>query len=189
MSCDTDKQPILRTERLILRPFVLEDASVVQRLAGDRAVADTTLAIPHPYEDGVAEAWIAAHCQQFQERKKCIFAVTLRDIPQVIGAVELGLTLPHARGELGYSIGRTFWNRGYCTEAAQAVVDYGFSALGLHRIQGRHLTRNPASGRVLLKLGMHHEGRLRQHRRAGPVFEDVDIYGALNTHRPLFMGA
>ena len=182
MSCDTDKQPTLRTARLILRPFVLEDAPVVQQLAGDRAVANTTLAIPHPYEDGVAEAWIAAHSQQFQERKKCIFAVTLRDVPQVIGALELGLTLPDACGELGYWIGQAFWNRGYCTEAAHAVVNYGFSGLGLNRIQGRHLTRNTASGRVLLKLGLHHEGRLRQHRRAGPVFEDLDIYGALNTH-------
>ncbi len=176
---NTDPQPTLTTERLILRPFVLEDAPTVQRLAGDRAVADTTERIPHPYEDGMAEAWIATHAQQFRDRKECTFAIVLKDGQQVIGGVSLSLTMAHARGELGYWIGREFWNRGYCTEAARAVVEYGFSGLGLHRIQGRHLSRNPASGRVMAKLGMQHEGRLREHTRKWDVFEDVDLYGKI----------
>ncbi|MDA1095813.1 MAG: GNAT family N-acetyltransferase [Chloroflexi bacterium] len=176
---NTETQPTITTERIILRPFSPEDAPVVQRLAGDRAVADTTERIPHPYEDGMAEAWIATHPQQFIERKECTFAIVLNDGEQVIGAVGLTLTMTHARGELGYWIGIEFWNQGYCTEAARAVVEYGFSGLGLHRIQARHLTRNPASGRVMVKLGMQHEGRLREHARKCDVFEDVDVYGVL----------
>jgi RimJ/RimL family protein N-acetyltransferase len=176
---NTETQPTLTTERLILRPFAPEDAPAVQRLAGDRAVADTTERIPHPYEDGMAEAWIATHAQQFRERKECTFAIVLKDGQQVIGAVGLTLTIAHARGELGYWIGREFWNRGYCTEAARAVVEYGFSVLSLHRNQARHLTRNPASGRVMGKLGMQHEGRLVQHTRKWNVYEDVDFYAVL----------
>ena len=176
---DGDAQPTLTTERLILRPFTMADAPAVQRLAGDRAVADTTERIPHPYEDGMAEAWIATHPQQFREQKECTFAVVPKDGQQVIGAVGLTLAMAHSRGELGYWIGHEYWNRGYCTEAARAVVDYGFSVLGLHRIQARHLTRNPASGRVMAKLGMQHEGRLREHTRKWDVFEDVDVYGVL----------
>lgn len=176
---NNDTQPTLTTERLILRPFEPEDAPVVQRLAGDRVVADTTERIPHPYEDGMAEAWIATHPQQFLERKQCTFAIVLKDGQQVIGAVGLTLTVAHSRGELGYWIGREFWNRGFCTEAARAVIEYGFSGLGLHRIHARHLTRNPASGRVMAKLGMQHEGRLRQHTRKWDIFEDVDVYGVL----------
>ncbi len=54
-------------------------------------------------------------------------------------------------------------NRGYCTEAAEAVVWYGFEVLGLNRIYACHFKRNPASGRVVRKIGMTHEGCLRQH--------------------------
>jgi hypothetical protein len=53
--------PALETELLLLRPFELADAREVQRLAGDRAIADTTTSVPHPYEDGMAEEWISRH--------------------------------------------------------------------------------------------------------------------------------
>ncbi len=172
-------QPTLETQRLILRPFAPLDAGTVQRLAGDRAVADTTERIPHPYEDGMAEAWIATHPQRFQDRQECTFAVVLKETSELIGTLGLTLTMAHRRGELGYWIGRAFWSHGYCTEAAQVVVHYGFSVLGLHRIQGKRLTRNPASGRVMEKLGMRHEGRLRGHTRKWDVFEDVEVYGIL----------
>ena len=59
--------PTLETERLVLRPFGLHDAADVQRLAGDRAIADTTLNIPHPYEDGMAEEWIFKHQDAFDK--------------------------------------------------------------------------------------------------------------------------
>lgn len=66
-------QPVLTTARLLLRPFKLSDAGCFQRLAGDRAVADTTERIPHPYEDGMAEFWIATLSQQFHDRQECTF--------------------------------------------------------------------------------------------------------------------
>ena len=62
----------------VLRPFRTADADEVQRLAGDRAVADTTLNIPHPYEDGMAEKWISNHRDWFERGEQAVFAVTLK---------------------------------------------------------------------------------------------------------------
>jgi len=69
----------------------------------------------------------------------------------------------HRRAELGYWIGVPYWGKGYATEAARSVVNYGFSTLELHRIFASHVPANPASGRVLTKIGMRHEGRLLGH--------------------------
>jgi ribosomal-protein-alanine N-acetyltransferase len=169
----------LETERLLLRPFDLEDAPDVQRLAGAFEVADTTLNIPHPYRDGMAEAWILTHNQLFRAGVLANFAVTLRQGRTLIGAIGLRIDPPHERAELGYWIGVPFWNQGYCTEAARATVRYGFDRLGLNRIHASHLSRNPASGRVMQKLGMCHEGRLRQHVRKWERHEDLEKYAIL----------
>jgi [ribosomal protein S5]-alanine N-acetyltransferase len=180
----TSVQPTIRTERLILRPFELSDAKTVQLLAGDRAVADTTLLIPHPYHDGAAEAWIGTHDHLYAEGTQATFAITLLEGGTLIGAIALTLSPPHARGELGYWIAVLHWGRGYATEAGRAVVRFGFDILKLHRIQARHLTRNPASGRVLQKLGMRVEGVQREAIQKWGVFEDLALYAILSTDEP-----
>jgi RimJ/RimL family protein N-acetyltransferase len=157
-------QPTLRTDRLLLRPFRLKDASVVQQLAGAREVADTTQNIPHPYLDGMAEAWIGSHADAWERKERVTFAIT-SEADGVVGAITLRLTLTHRRAELGYWVGRPFWNRGYATEAARAVLRFGFEGLGLNRIHASHLTRNPASGRVMAKAGLRFEGTFREHLR------------------------
>ena len=74
-----------------------------------------------------------------------------------------------------------YWKQGYCTEAARAVLRYGFETRGLNRIGARHLARNPASGRVMQKLGMHYEGTRRQHVLKWGVFEDIVLYAILKS--------
>ena len=175
------EQPTLETERLTLRPFRLEDAPEVQQLAGHRGVADTTLNIPHPYRDGQAEAWILAHKQLYRAAVVANFAVTLRATGQLLGAVGLRIEQLHRRAELGYWIGVPYWSQGYCTEAARAVLRFGFEALELNRIHASYLARNPASGRVMQKLGMQYEGQLRQHVRKWDVFEDIVTYAILQS--------
>ena len=178
----TADQPTLRTQRLVLRPFARADAPIVQRLAGAAAVADTTLAIPHPYEDGMAEAWIASHAPAYAQGENVVFAITDRD-GLLRGAINLRLEPQHARGELGYWIGEPYWGHGYATEAVTAVIAYGFAALGLNRLEARHLSRNPASGRVMQKAGMRHEGQQRQQVRKQGRFEDLEYYGILRSDR------
>lgn len=172
-------RPILRTERLNLRPFRTDDAARVRLLAGDRAVADTTMNIPHPYLDGMAERWIDTHDPLWLEGRSIVFAIAREPDDLLIGAIGLTLNPVHDRAELGYWIGRPFWGHGYCTEAARAVVEYGFHELGLRRIHATHFVRNPASGRVMEKLGMRREGVLRRHVRKWDDFEDLAVCGIL----------
>jgi ribosomal-protein-alanine N-acetyltransferase len=173
--------PTLRTKRLFLRPFTLLDAKRVQELAGDEAIASTTLNIPHPYEDGMAERWIDTHQVSFENDEMIHFAIELESTGMLIGAIGLVLDLKHARAELGYWIGKPYWGQGYCTEAAEAIVQFGFATLGLNRIHASHLSRNPASGRVMQKIGMVHEGHQRKHVLKWDIYEDLELYGLLKT--------
>ncbi len=156
-----------------------KDAPDVQRLAGDLAVADTTLNIPHPYEDGMAEEWISTHQAVFDEGDGVTFAITLRETGELIGAISLRTANRFNRAEMGYWIGKPYWAKGYCTEAAKAVIAYGFDELNLNRVLAYHLTRNPASGRVMEKAGMRYEGHLRQHAMKNGVYEDLKLYAIL----------
>jgi len=174
-------QPSLETDRLLLRPFAPADARDVQRLAGDIDIAATTLEIPHPYEDGMAEEWIATHADRYERGEFACFAIALRETKALVGAISLTIESRHERGELGYWIGKPYWGNGYCTEAAGAVLRFGFDVLKLNRIYSSHMVRNPASGRVQEKIGMTFEGRLKQHiKRFGEV-EDVEVRAVLRS--------
>ncbi len=174
-------RPTLETDRLTLRAFDMLDADDVQRLAGDPAIADTTLNVPHPYEDGLAEDWIATHQRKFKSLQQLTLAITLKPGGQLIGAIGLEISKRFNRGELGYWMGRDFWGQGYCTEAARAVLEYAFETLRLNRIHACHITRNPASGRVMQKLGMTNEGVFREHVRKNGKFEDTQEYGMIRS--------
>jgi Acetyltransferases, including N-acetylases of ribosomal proteins len=172
------ERPSLTTARLLLRPFSLSDAPALQRLAGVREVSDNTLTIPHPYTLEDAIAWIATHQATFDSGAGLAFAITRKEA--LCGAIGLRIAPEHERAELGYWIGVPYWGQGFCTEAAEAVVEYGFTVLNLHRIHAGHFPRNPASGRVMRKIGMRHEGSLRQHVRKWDCFEDLEVYGLLS---------
>jgi RimJ/RimL family protein N-acetyltransferase len=174
---------VLFTERLVLRPFNLSDAADVQRLAGAPQIADTTLNIPHPYQNGMAEAWIETHAPAFARGEMAIFAITDPAGP-LLGAISLRLEPAHGRAELGYWIGVPYWGRGYATEAAVAIIAYGFEVLAVERIYAAHLVRNPASGQVMRKAGMAYEGCHRRHIHKHGRPEDIACYGILRTDHP-----
>jgi RimJ/RimL family protein N-acetyltransferase len=164
---------------VVLRRFSPADGPGVQRLAGDPAVADTTLAIPHPYPDGAAEAWIATHEAQFADGTGAIFAIAAPEDGAVLGAIGVRIDPAHRHGEIGYWIGKPFWGRGYATAALRLFVECCFAQLDLHRVYAHHLVRNPASGLVMQKAGMRFEGRLREHICKAGRFEDIAFYGLL----------
>jgi ribosomal-protein-alanine N-acetyltransferase len=176
---DPADPPLLTTERLTLRAFALRDAPEVQRLAGAREVAATTARLPHPYPDGAAEVWILSQRGAWERGEELVLAIVRREDDALLGAIGLTLAGADRRAELGYWIGVPYWGRGYATEAARALLDYGFRVLALERIHAHHMTCNPASGRVLHKAGMAHEGRLRRHLMKWGRLEDLELYGIL----------
>jgi ribosomal-protein-alanine N-acetyltransferase len=166
---------------LVLGPFDLADVPEIQRLAGAREIADTTISIPHPYHRSHALAWIEEQRREAALGRAISLAVRLPD-QTLIGAIGLRDIDPeHFQAELGFWIGREWWGKGYAREAAAALIRFGFETLGLNRIYGHHMTRNAASGRVLLAAGMRQEGVLRQRVRKWGVFEDVVMYSILRS--------
>jgi RimJ/RimL family protein N-acetyltransferase len=171
---------ILETERLILRPPELADAPAVQRLAGAREVALNTLMIPHPYPEGAAEEWLTKQ----RTGDQINFAITLRETGELAGVMGLIVNREHNRAEIGYWIGVPYWGRGYATEAGRAVVGHAFEGLGLNRVHAEVFARNPASARVLQKIGMRHEGTQRAHIVKWGEAMDVEAYGMLRGEWP-----
>jgi RimJ/RimL family protein N-acetyltransferase len=170
-------QPSLTTPRLALRPFHLTDAVQVQRLAGEREIAVTTLRIPHPYLDGMAEEWINSLASRYEKGEVVAFAITRSEDGTLLGAIGLEILRKHERAELGYWIGKPYWGNGYCTEAARAVVNYAFETLRLNRVEAWHFANNEASGRVMRNIGMKYEGRQVQKIKKWGRFEDIIVYG------------
>lgn len=171
--------PILTTKRLLLRPFDLSDSKQVQELANDKKIYDTTLLIPYPYPDGLAEKWIADHKEEFEKNSHIIWAITLIEDNKLIGAIGLNLNPIFEKGEFGFWIGVDYWNNGYASEALSEIIRFGFEELRLNKIYAHHFANNPSSGKVMIKNGMKQEGYLREDIIKDYKYIDVVLYSIL----------
>ena len=168
------QQPIIKTHSLVLMPFNVEDGKEVQTLADNYNVAKTTLEIPHPYLDGIAESWITSVLHKWRTRTGVAYAVRLPTSNQLVGVVSL-MDIKQHDAKLGYWIGEPYWGQGYCTEAAKALVNFAMKELDITYIMAEHVTSNPASGCVMQKIGMEHMQSTRRPDRNGG-YVDVEIY-------------
>jgi ribosomal-protein-alanine N-acetyltransferase len=171
----------LRTLRLLLRSLEREDIPALVRLAGAREISSMTANIPHPYSEQDGQDFLARASEEFRSGLSVSFAVCISPGRELCGAVGLNITAAHQRAELGYWMGLPFWGNGYATEAAEAVLAFGFEMLQLNRIYAFRFAENEASGRVLEKIGMRHEGSSRQHIRKWDRFIDLENYGLLKS--------
>lgn len=175
--------PILTTERLVLRPFSPDDAGRIHELLATPEIADTTLNVVYPYPEGAAAGWIATHATAAEDGTRWTWAITLRSGGELLGAIGLGVVPVHRRGTLGYWLGVPYWSQGYMSEAARAVIAYGFDTLDLHRIDAACMRRNPASAKVMQHGGMTCEGTFRDYIIKHGRFEDVDRYAVIRGDR------
>jgi RimJ/RimL family protein N-acetyltransferase len=138
-----------RTERLLLRPGWAEDAPELARVIADEQVVRNLATAPWPYRQEDAEAFLAAPRDPVMPS----FLITERTdgAPRIVGSCGLGRR-PSGSVEMGYWIGRQHWGKGFATEASRALIEIA-KALKLPRLEASHFLDNPASGRVLEKLG------------------------------------
>jgi RimJ/RimL family protein N-acetyltransferase len=138
-----------RTERLLLRPGWAEDAPALARAIADEQVVRNLATAPWPFALEDAEAFLAAP----RDPAMPCFLITERTDgePRIVGACGLGRR-PSGAVEMGYWVGKQHWGKGFATEAGRALIDIA-RALNLPRLEASHFLDNPASGRVLEKLG------------------------------------
>ena len=153
-----------RTDRLLLRPGWREDAPALYAAIAEEAIVRNLASAPWPYTLADAEAFLSTEPDPAQPRM-LIFRRTL-DAPELAGAIGFGRR-PEGGIEFGYWIARRFWGRGFATEAGRAVIAFARDSLRLQRLNAGHFLDNPASGRVLEKLGFKPTGIVAPRYSAG----------------------
>ncbi len=142
----------IKTERLALRQLTLEDAPAFSKLAGDKAIARMTGSFPHPLPLLSAEFKVMHLLSQKRRSLAYPYAVTI-DGGELMGIVDLFRRSPNAALEIGYWIGKPYWGHGYITEASRALIAQAQESLGITTLLGGVFADNPASQRIMEKLG------------------------------------
>jgi RimJ/RimL family protein N-acetyltransferase len=154
-----------RTTRLLLRPGWREDApALFAAIADERIVRNLALA-PWPYTLADAEAFLTR--ARAPRDVACLIFLREDGAPRLVGGIGFGRKPGDARPEFGYWIARPYWGRGIATEAGAALIANARDTLRLKRLDAGHFTDNPASGRVLAKLGFRPTGVTRARYSAG----------------------
>jgi ribosomal-protein-alanine N-acetyltransferase len=167
------------TERLVIRRYTHDDIPDVLGFVSQPSVARVTSERIPANEEGVREYIdLQNSYQPFEEDKVFELAIERKEDGRVMGFVGL-IYQGHRQGEIGWVLGVEYRGQGYATEAARALMAYGFSSLGLHRICADTSTDNPASWRVMQRLGMRREGLLRDAVYEEGKWVDRYVYGIL----------
>lgn len=173
---------ILKTPRLVLREFTADDFEAVHAYGSDPEVVEFLPWGPNSEQDTIDFLERNVKNAAVDPREDFVLGVVRRCDDRLLGGV--GLHLPDAEshlGMLGYVYHRDAWGQGYATEAARAIVSFGFDVLGLRRIWAGCDPENRASARVLEKIGMSLEGHLREDQRVRGRLRDSLMFGILAT--------
>lgn len=157
-----------RTERLLLRPGWQEDAPALFKAIADERIVRNLAQAPCPYRPADAQAFLAR--ERGPHEPACLIFLRTEGAPRLIGGIGLGRT-DVGETELGYWIARPFWGLGFATEAGRAVVANARDTLRLNRLVAGHFLDNPASARVLCKLGFRPTGDTVRRYSAGRGME------------------
>ncbi|HCN56734.1 MAG TPA: GNAT family N-acetyltransferase [Exiguobacterium sp.] len=172
--------PVLKTERLVLRPLRASDLDDLFEYTQDEETARyVTWNANQTIEQ--AEQFLNYVLSNYEQGNEAPWAIVWKETGKMIGTIDfIHLLLDdNKQAELGYALSREFWGKGIVTEAVARVMAYGFEELKLERIQARCMEPNIGSARVMEKVGMTYEGTLRRLIFIKGAFHDVKMYAML----------
>lgn len=171
--------PTIEATRLHLRRLTMRDAQDVFAYSRDPLVAEHVLWEAHK---SVSETrgYIRYMLRKYRYGEPSSWGICLNEDDVVIGTIGfMWIQSENAAAEVGYSLSRAHWNKGYMTEALSALLRYAFEEMELNRIEAMHETTNPASGAVMRKCGMQREGTMHERLINKGRYVDVDLYSIL----------
>ncbi|HBT16403.1 MAG TPA: N-acetyltransferase [Firmicutes bacterium] len=168
------ENPVLESERLVIRPFFMDDVNEVFLYASDDQVTEYLTWSSHTdlaqTEKIVKEVFLG---------KPGVYAIELKAEQKCIGCIDLRLCPEHDKASFGYVLNRKYWNQGYMSEALQLILNLSFTKLQLNRVEATHFVGNEGSGRVMEKCGMKYEGKGSQEVKIKGNYYDVIRYAIL----------
>jgi len=173
------EHPKIESERLVIDQIKVDDAPLAAKYAGDRKISQFYLEIPHPISEADALEWIKFTHEDFEKNGNYFFGIYLKSTREFIGSITLGMNSHHKRAALGYWLGLPFWNKGYATEAAKAIIDFGFKSLKLNKIYASYMVQNIASKNVMERVGMVKEGTFADHDLVDGEYRTLEQYRIL----------
>ncbi len=168
------ENPVLKSNRLSLRPFTIDDIDAVLLYASDNIV---TKYLTWPSYTDISQ--VEEVVKKYYIGKEGVFAIELESEQKCIGCIGLILYIEHNKASFGYVLNREYWNKGYMTEALNIILDFSFSKLELNRVEATHYIGNEGSGRVMQKCGMKYEGTGIQEVKVKYIYQDVIHYAIL----------
>lgn len=170
----------LESGRLILRPLMEQDSESLYQNVKEYDIAKWTINIPHPYPEDGAINFIKESQEHLEKGLAYNFAILLKETSELVGVMSLiGVNKKNKNAELGYWIGKRFWNKSIATEAALKMLEFGFEGLNLERISSRCFHDNAPSRRVMEKIGMEYEGKFRNEILKENKFIDIIYYAII----------
>lgn len=174
------KFPQITTNRLILNQANDDDIETIVKVLNHEIYSINTINIPFPYSIQDAQFWLELSRKGFENENQYVFAIRLQENNQLIGGIDLGIDKRFNKAELGYWIDQDYSGKGYATESAKAVINFGFQHLKLKRIFATHFDFNKASGKVMENAGMIKEALLQCHTRKRNVYQNHFLYAIIN---------
>ena len=171
--------PVLRTQRLVLRPIKKEDTSCLYTILSSEKVVIYYGTFPIEKVE-IVESIMERYEKDFIEDIGIRWGIALKETDELIGTCGfMNWAKRHKRAQIGYELSENYWGKGYGTEAAEAVVKYGFNAMDLQRIEALIYPENEGSFRLVEKLGFQYEGLLRSYAYFRNKHQDLKLYARI----------